>query len=232
MTSLKFLLIPVLAIILIIPLQAEARKNIEDIGIALDRTCLALIKAEMKTNCPTYEDILMIYPDTSNKRISGDFIFKDGLLQRENPKYNNHLNAYTYEKPMTWIDPPSDTSDRIKLIIIANKLPLYMISNSNIKKNNTLVFGVDRFVDSKCHNAIISAEKWNLLLNDTIMYLQSGCIKTNFDSLVKIYQKPMDHDPKSSAWYKYKQWLESAKQQSKNKFLVDPKRDIYSPEAR
>ena len=60
----QILLIPILAIILIIPLQAEARKNIEDIGIALDRTCLALIRAEMKTDCPTYEDILMIYPDT------------------------------------------------------------------------------------------------------------------------------------------------------------------------
>ena len=154
------------------------------------------------------------------------------MLQRENPKYPNHLNAYTYENPMTWIDPPSDTRDRIKLIIITSKLPLYMVSGSNVKKNNTLVFGADRFIDSRCHSAIISAEKWILLLDDTIMYLQSGCTKTNFDSLVKIYQKPMDHDPKSTTWYKYKQWLESAKQQSKEKFLVNPERDIYSPEAK
>ena len=231
MRYLKFFLIPILAIILIIPLQVEARKNIEDVGIALDRTCLALIKAEMKTNCPTYEDILLVYPDTSNKRISGDFIFKDGMLQRENPKYPNHLNAYTYENPMTWIDPPSDTRDRIKLITIATKLPFYKVDGSKQKKNNTLVFGADRYVDSRCHSAIISAEKWILLLGDTIWYLQSGCTKTNFDSIVKIYQKPMDHDPKSSTWYKYQQWLKNAKQISKDKFLVD-NRTIYSPEAR
>src|SRR3990167_9187536 len=152
MRYLKFFLIPILAIILIIPLQVEARKNIEDVGIALDRTCLALIKAEMKTNCPTYEDILLVYR-------------------------------------------------------------------------------ADRYVDSRCHSAIISAEKWILLLGDTIWYLQSGCTKTNFDSIVKIYQKPMDHDPKSSTWYKYQQWLKNAKQISKDKFLVD-NRTIYSPEAR
>src|SRR3990167_9553671 len=120
MRYLKFFLIPILAIILIIPLQAEARKNIEDIGITLDRTCLALIQAEMKTNCTTYDEILLVYPDTSNKRISGDFIFKDGMLQRENPNYRNHLNAYRFDSPILWIDPPGDTRDRIKMITIAS----------------------------------------------------------------------------------------------------------------
>ena len=231
MRYLIFLLIPVLAIILIIPLQVEARKNIEDISISLDRTCLALIKSVSKTDCPTYEDILLIYPDTSNKRISGDFILKDGMLQRTNPKFTTHLNAYTYEKPITWVDPPGDVIDKTKHITIVSKLPLYFVSSSYKKTNNTLTFGTDRYVNSKCTEAIISADKWLLLLGDTIMYLQSTCTKTNFDSIVKIYQKPMDHDPKSSAWYKYQQWLKNAKQISKDKFLVD-NRTIYSPEAR
>ena len=219
-------------VLLLIPLQAEARKNIEDIGIALDRTCLALIKEQMKTDCPTYEELLLIYPDTSNKRISGDFVFKNGILQRSFPQYQNHMNAYTYEKAMTWIDPPADTRDRIKLITIASSLPLYMVDESGQKKNNTIILGKDRWVDPRCHTAIISAEKWLLLLNDTIQYLKSGCTKTNFDSMVKIYQDPIKHDYKSSTWYKYKQWLESAKLQSKNKFLINPERNIYSPEAR
>ena len=218
-------------VLFLIPLNVEARKNIEDIGISLDRTCLALIKAEMKTNCPTYNEILLIYPDTSNKRISGDFVFKDGILQRDNPKFSNHINAYTYENPILWVDPPGDIRDRIKLITIATKLPLYEVADSKQKKNNTLVFGTDRYVDSRCYNAIITAEKWELLLKDTIQYLQSGCKTTNFDSIKKIWKEPTKHDIKSSAWYKYQQWLKTAKLQSKDKFLID-NRTVYSPEAR
>ena len=115
---------------------------------------------------------------------------------------------------------------------IASKLPLYEVSNSKKKIDNTLVFGVGRYVDSKCHHAIITAENWQFLLNDTISYLQSDCQVTNFDSIKQIYQKPIKHDFKSTAWYKYKQWLDNAKLQSKNKFLVDPERGIYSPLAR
>ena len=218
--------------LLLIPLSVEARKNIEDIGIALDRTCIALIKAQMKTGCPDYEDIMLLFPDTSNKRLSGDFIFKDGMLQRDQPAYQKHLNAYTYEAPMLWVDPPNDVRDRIKMIVIAPSLPLYKVTGSHQKQNNTLVFGTDRYVDSRCYNSMISAEKWLFLLGDTIQYLQSGCKTTNFDSIIKIWQKPIDHDPKSSSWYKYKQWLENAKLKSKNIFLVNPEREIYSPPAR
>ena len=219
-------------VLFLIPLNVEARKNIEDIGIQLDRTCIALIKAEMKTDCPTYEELLLIYPDTSNKRISGDFIFKDGILQRETSHFRNHINAYQYEKPITWIDPPGDIRDKIKTITIVSKLPLYEISESKQKKGNTLTFGIGRYVDDRCHHAIITAENWLFLLGDTIQYLQSDCQITNYDSIKKIYQKPMNHDFKSTAWYKYKQWLENAKLQSKNKFLIDPERGIYSPLAR
>ena len=219
-------------VLLLIPLNAEARKNIEDVSISLDRTCIALIKSHAKTNCPTYEEILLQFPDTSNKRISGDFIFKDGMLQRANPKLQNHFNSYTYESPVLWIDPPGDVIDKTKHITIASKLPIYFISESYKKTDNTIKFGTDRYVNSKCTEAIISAENWEFLLGDTIQYLQNGCTSTNFDSIKKIYQKPMDHDIKSTAWYKYTQWLKNAKQISKDKFLINPEKKIYSPEAR
>jgi len=212
-------------VIFLIPLNVEARKNIEDVGIALDRTCLALLKANMKTDCPTYEEILLVFPDTTNKRISGDFVFKDGILQREFPKYQEHLNAYKYEKPMTWIDPPADTRDRIKLIIISTKLPYYFVSGSYTKKNNTLVFGKDVYVDTRCHNAVITAEKWTVLLGQVMQHLQGGC-KTDLNNIVKIYQEPTKHDPFSSSWYKFTQWLKLAKEQSKNTFLLDQDREL------
>jgi len=215
-------------VILLTPLQAEARKNIEDVGIALDRTCIALIKANMKTDCPTYEEILLIFPDTSNKRMSGDFVYKDGMLQRSFPNYQGHLNAYIYEKPVTWIDPPADIRDRIKLITISTKLPYYFIAGSNQKQNNTLVFGKDIYVDSRCHTATITAEKWIVLLGSVMQHLQGGC-KSDLNNVVKIYQKPTEHDPKSSIWYKYTLWLKDVKTQSKDKFLVIPEKEIYSP---
>jgi len=227
----RILLLFVCVIVFFLIPNVEARKNIEDIGIALDRTCLALIKAEMKTDCPTYKEILLLFPDTSNKRISGDFVFKDGILQRENPNYKNHLNAYRYEKPVTWIDPPADIRDRIKLITISTKLPYYLIDGSKQKQNNTLVFGKDIYVDRlRCYNAIITAEKWIVLLGSVMQHLQGGC-KSDLNNIVKIYQTPTEHDPKSSAWYKYKQWLADAKLQSKDKFLID-NRTIHSPSAR
>ena len=219
-------------VLFLIPLNVEARKNIEDIGIQLDRTCIALIKAEMKTNCPTYEEILLIYPDTSNKRISGDFVFKDGMLQRQTSHLKNHIDAYKYEQPITWIDPPGDIRDKIKTITITSKLSLYKVSESKQKKDNTLVFGIGRYVDTRCHHAIITANNWQFLLNDTIQYLQSDCQTTNFNSIKKIYQKPTDHDIKSSKWYQYQEWLKAAKLQSKDKFLINQNKSIYSPEAR
>src|SRR3990167_6063061 len=166
-----FLLLACVTVFFLTFTNAEARKNIDDIGIALDRTCIALIKAEMKTDCPTYEELLLIYPDTSNKRVSGDFVFKDNILQRENQNYQNHFNTYVFETtPITWIDPPGDIRDKIRMIIISPSLPIYKTSGSMHKTDNTLVFGKDRYVDSRCYNAIISAEKWLMLLGDTIMY--------------------------------------------------------------
>ena len=225
------IMLGVCLVFLLIPIESEARKNYEDIGISLDRTCLTLIKENMRTDCPTYGEILMLFPDTSNKIFSGDFIIKDGLLQREFPPIKNHLNYYSDKPPVLWVDPPADTMNKIKSVTIYKSLPLYEVTGSKQKANNTLIFGKDRYVNPNCSQAKISADKWPVLLGDTIQYLQSGCKKTNFESITKIYQKPTEHDITTSKWYQYKQWLKNALQQSKDQFLVMPDKAIYSPRA-
>ena len=84
------------------PDQADARTNY-DVGISLSKSCIAMIKNNFTTDCPTYDEILVLFPDNTNQDISGKFVYKDGYLQRDTTKYINHFKspiaALCHEKP-------------------------------------------------------------------------------------------------------------------------------------
>ena len=61
----------------------------EFFGISYDNTCKTMIKNNITSNCPTYEDIITLYPDTSIKGVSGEFGYRDGIYQRLPTKLTN-----------------------------------------------------------------------------------------------------------------------------------------------
>src|SRR3990172_7744127 len=63
-------------------------------GISYDNTCKTMLKNNLTTTCPTYEDIITLFPDTSNKFVSGDFGYYNGLYQRLPTKLHNSFEYY------------------------------------------------------------------------------------------------------------------------------------------
>ncbi len=184
-----------------------------DLGIVLSDTCLSLLKINASTNCPTYEEILILYPDTSNHKWSGGFDYIDGILQREITTFNNHFEFYRYDSvSITWIDPPSDILEKIPLITISASTFEYKIPFQNIT-NSSVSIGHDRYVSSKCDEALISAENWLFLLGDTIQLMAHDCDEefTNFNEVKLRTWERTQHDIKTSMKWQLDKWIQETK---------------------
>ena len=170
---------------------ADASNNL-DVGITLSKTCQTMIKNNMTTNCPSYDVINAVFPDTSNQDISGKFVFKDGLWQRDNSNFKQHYNWYSHSGAITWIDPPGDIVGRIATITIETSIPEYKVLESKKLINGTLIVGHSRYVDDRCYRASITAEDWLLITGDTLQYMLNNCDEefTNFNHLKsKVFEK-------------------------------------------
>lgn len=198
--------------LLLVPLQADARENM-DVGISLSKSCLTMLKNNMTTNCPTYEELNTLFPDTSNQEISGKFVVKDGIWQRDSTRYNSHYNWYAYSDKITWIDPPGDLVGRIPTITIETKLPEYLLRGSNEMSNNTIILGHSRYVDDRCYRATITADEWVFLTGDTINLLLHDCDPkyTTFDHIKKTYLEATIHDITTTYKYKLDTWIAETK---------------------
>lgn len=197
---------------------AEARKNIEDIGIVLSRNCITMIQNDIPTECPTYEEIMALHPDTSNHKVSGDFEFINGMLQRGKAPYNDHIGWYEFEEKRIWIDPPGDIRDKIMIITIENNLGDYLIKGKSYHvTNQTITMGHERYVDAECYNASISADNWVFLLGDTIRYMDNRCNEeyTTFDHIKKVTLEKTFQDITTSYKYKLEKWIEESKKSCK-----------------
>ena len=208
------------ALFLLVPDQADARTNY-DVGITLSKTCIAMIKNNMTTACPTYEAILALFPDNTNQNISGKFIYKDGYLQRGSTNYINHFKFYTYQPVTTWVDPPGDVVGRIATITIEPKLPEYLVSESQKLINNTMTVGHSRYVDPLCYRATITATDWIFLTGDTMNYMFHNCDKsfTTFDNLKSKYLGKSYQDLTTSNKYKLDEFIKAAKEKYKESYI-------------
>lgn len=214
------ILLPVFAIILLFIPQADARTNY-DVGITLSKTCLAMIKNNITTTCPTYEEIMTIFPDNTNQDISGKFVYKDGYLQRGNTNYINHFKFYTYQPVTLWIDPPGDITGRIATITIEPSLPEYLVLESQNLVNNTQIVGHSRYVDPLCYRSTITAQDWVYLLGDTIQLMFHNCDPafTTFDNIKTRYLDKSSHDIATSNKYKIDQMVKLAKEKYKKSYI-------------
>lgn len=185
-------------------------KNIGYFGIVLDNTCLTMIRNNITSDCPTYEDIITLFPDTSNRVVTGDFKYHNGIYQRTPTKLSDSFEFYRgFSDSLIFVDPPHDYFKSIRLVEIKANLDAYKLPNAEAYNAtaNTLKVGYGRYVDS-CRLAYIDSGQWSYLLGDTISYLSSGCQSnsTTFDSVrIQTLQKT-EHDITTSYKYKLAQW--------------------------
>lgn len=169
------------------------------IGIKLSKACTTMLMNNFTTNCPNYQQLEIL--DTSDKSITGDFGWEDGFYKRLPSRYVNSQNWYAqYDFPIVVVDPPNNME--IPTITIENNFDNYYmedvepygyeieiitikfangtsyekaIGNNPIKPifNSRTIYH-DRYVD-ECQKATINADKWELLLADTINYLRNRC---------------------------------------------------------
>jgi len=188
-------------------LAAEATP---DYGIAISQTCYTMIKYNLTTPCPTYEAIMAVFPDSSNRLFSGDFIYKDNMLQRENPPIEQHFQVYRYDDSITlFIDPPGDIRDKINMITIESRLPEYKLRDITIV-NYTHYLGTGRYVDS-CRNAVIDSNQWLFLLGDTLRFMQNKCQPefTDYNSIKETYLNYTRHNIATSNKWLHDTWVQS-----------------------
>ena len=194
-------------------------------GISLDQTCLTMLKNNVSSDCPTYEDILTLFPDTSNQKISGEFGYHDGLYQRGPEKLARSFEYYRFaSSPILFVDPLSETATRIKMIEIKSNLNEYLLRGavkSYNAENNTLTLGHGRYVDS-CRIAYVDASQWAYLVGDSINYLSKGCTpdSTTFNSKTTTQLYKVKHDITTSYKYKLAQFQKESIEQCGKKVCL------------
>lgn len=207
-----------IALVLIVPISVLAAPLPDDnqtIGIQLSQTCTTMIKNNITTNCPTYEQLVELGWDTSLHG-SGEFGYINGLYQRGTPQYKDIHELYRYNDYHILIDPPNEIASRAKLIIINPTLPEYVPLGAYVKEDHVRKLHRDRYV-SNCSEATITAENWEFFISDTVYYLRNNCTHTNYDNEVIIRDYVSSMNRETSKQYKHDKWLEESMEKCKEK---------------
>jgi len=186
-----------------------------DFGISISNTCLTMHKNNVTTDCPTYEAILALFPDTSNQEVSGRFSYIDNTLQRGSPQLQDNYRWYDYQQGVIlFIDPDAQTRNEIGMITIHSSLPFYRIADMSSKvEDNKRYLGTGRYVED-CRNAGIDGKNWIFLLGDTINYMRNDCDPafTQFNSTIEYNKDLVVHDITTSNKWLHDQFLEWVKE--------------------
>lgn len=119
--------------------QVDGLQITEHYGITLSKNCITMLKNNFTTNCPTYEQLMVVFNDSTNPEISGEFGMIDGVYQREIPTLKNHWKYYdNLKEPTIWIDPPGDVLLRAKIITIENNFKEYPLPRGGSEKTTTI----------------------------------------------------------------------------------------------
>ena len=182
----------------------------EEYGISLSRTCLTMIANNLPTNCPTYDEIMPLFPDNTDPAL-GEFEMIDGIYQRGNSKFIHPEKFYEYSsQDIMWIDPPNEVRKKIIMVEIQPSLPEYKTGLESVKMNDySISFGRDRYVNLTCTEAKITAKDWVFLLGDTVNFVKHGCnpAYTTFNSTSTLKFEKSYQDIATSYKYQFDKWV-------------------------
>jgi|CXWL01.1.fsa_nt_gi hypothetical protein len=223
---------------------AELKSDSPQYGVALSKNCVTMLINHMKTNCPTYDQILKIFPDNTNPKISGDFKKIDGITQREkSPVKNNWFWYYHRNYTTFWVDPPSEVRPRINMIIIESSLPEYKTKDSLKMDDYSISFGKDLYIGPNCKESRITAANWLILLPDMLNVAKNNCdtslLKWKNGTVTKQFEKSFQ-DRSTSAKYQDEKYKQDAKKnytkskigsndKTKNPSVTEDRAEKYKP---
>lgn len=167
-----------------------------------------MIRNNIPTNCPTYEEIMFLFPDSSDQRISGQFVYDDdGFYHREQTAYANAEGFYRFEKQNRfWVDPPGAVARQVKIITIEPTVDNFPIRTQKVT-NSSIDILYGSLISTGCREAIISANDWQVRLGNMIEHIGSGCTKDNLDNVKKKTWQRTIHDITTSYKYKLEKWI-------------------------
>lgn len=209
----------------------------KNIAVRLSTTCITALENGLISECPSYKQLVIL--DTSDTKISGKFTTDDnGFFHRDKAPIDNSWRYYDLDDELrVFIDPPQGMAERVKTITIQANFDTYFVQNdmtvdskyelvdvvingTTYQKAKTVqvyekvgdfgrVIYHDRYVDN-CKHATINAEKWEMLLADTIHYLRNNCDEshTSYQEREVIYANNTSIDLTTSPNWNYFQWLE------------------------
>ncbi len=163
------------------------------IGISLDKNCQIYLKNNYESNCPTYEEINLLYP-------SFECVYK-GKYCLDHFRQIGKINGYI-------INPSAEVMDRIKMIEIRLNFEEFHKQGKDEGYDDikhTINYGVGRYVDS-CRLAYIDSNNWMALAGDTIMYFFSNCTKTYMNKGYSVAINQTEHNIADSYKWKLEQW--------------------------
>lgn len=179
------------------------------IGIQLSQECITELKAHLNSTCPTYKDLVKY--DNTNQNAYGRFIETGGFFHRTKAIVPNYYTVLDPQKTIIAVDPESNFIQHAKMIIVQSSTSFIYVGSAETVSNNTRIEYHDRYVDN-CITARIAYS--DLMVSDTITYLDSGCTKTAINTIVKKETPKTVTDPTDSPTWKYQQWLKAAKNTS------------------
>ena len=206
------------------------------IGIELDNTIITMIKNDANPPL-TYKNLITLdssNTDVSGKFVTDDNGY---FHRAEPPMTNSWRYYDFDAELRIFVDPPKGMGDKIRMITIQQNFDTYFdpidmtvhdefeIITGNMTetlgnqtrivtfeiRNQTESFGTvlfhDRFVDKKCQNAVINADKIDILLADTINLMRNDCDRshTSFEEREVIYKNTTDIDLSTSPNWLFQQ---------------------------
>lgn len=181
--------------------------NTKTVSIQLSQSCIAMIKANITTTCPSYEQLYLLGLDDSLPG-TGDFGYnKEGYFERGPSQYHDVHELYRFYDNHVIVDPPAGVATRSNLIVIAPDIPPYVPLGEYEKVDHKRVLEKDRYVDPQCEYATITSKNWSDLLADTIYYLRNDCTHTVFDTRMIIEDHISSMDFTTSQKYKHDKWV-------------------------
>lgn len=220
-STIMFLIIGaiILSISIILPsIYAEESYKGKGITITISKSCLM-----NGDKCLTYDKIKAY--DNSDEKITGKIITKAGKTYREPTKFQNSYRFYNYDNQFRLIiDPPAQYDAHFQTIEIIPKLDSYYLKSQmrvnelkyadDMKATKSVrIMSTDRYVDSTCTHAVISAKNWKILLPDTINYLKNNCDpkSTSINTVKSVVKDLVQHDIGTSAKWKYDDFSKTVK---------------------
>lgn len=173
--------------------------------IRLDGTCIQALKANVKSNCPSYKQLSRY--DLTDQDKAGKFIEQDGYFHRVKTINFNWTKELDNKTRIVCVDCILDKQLQVShSITIVNRLVYTMGGQQYV--NGSITYFKDLYIDSDCKDAVMVYSPERLL--NTIYHLDSNCKTPKLDNTVKIEGVKSKIKP-SDLISEYQKYLEEAK---------------------